>query len=374
MPDPLPVVIHATITDHLRKAEDMRMRRRPVWAMVKQRGQIKYNCAGDKFDWRVKYKLAPSQGYRDMKSLNYAVHDKVEKAELGYRAFVTTEAISAMQKMQNKGAQAIVRLVDEIVPDMTKRLTDEISEQFFGDGDASGDDELWQGLEIMLAERATPAVTDQIAEPGDTYATLATNLGTKGGTWTSAGGAGTFPNATLANDFPYGQGEYEYDYYSPLLVNWSSTDWTGLTTFRANGLYVLRETITWQENRGGEDCRPGLILMTPRMFSDYKNSQDPRQQITVSATDSPLWKLGFRNVMNLDGVEITHDYDVPANTFYGLNFDQIQCRSMNEQLFWAPNLPMDPTRLADLFAMGAFGNFRFRNPKAFCKGKNYASS
>lgn len=372
MPQPIPMLIHSTITDHLKKVEDTRMRRRTFWAMLKQKGAFKYNCSGTDTEWRIKYKHGGTRGYSDMSEVSYVVRDKYAVASNGWRAFIATEAMTAMQKMINKGPNAIIKHFEGIMPDLEKALSDEISRQFFSDGDASGDDEIWQGVKTFLTFD-TPAASDRIATPNGSYGGLDTDLGTKGGTWTSDLGSGNYPNATLAKDWPYGQGDYEYDYNSPKGVNWSSTAWgTGGTTWRDNGEYAMREAITWCGVSGGADGEIDMFLSTAKMHNEYKNAQSAKQQINVQPTTSPLWAMGFRDVMNIDGKDYTHDYDVPANECHGLNLDEVEVRSLNEQLFWTQKPWYDARTLSDLFLMGAFGNFRFRKPKGFCLLKNFA--
>jgi hypothetical protein len=304
-----------------------------------------------------------------MDLIDYATHDKYLVPTLNWAASITTDAMSAMQQMMNKGPEAIIKHLDTIMPDLEKSLMDDMASQLFLDGNATGNEKKWSGIETFLAERTTPAAGDTIAEPGDTYAGLNTNLADQGGTWSAVG---TANNATLANDWPDGTGDYEYDYYAPKLVNWSSTGWgTGLTTWQANAEYALRQTLSWCQVSGGEDGKLDLFLTNSKMFTQYKNAQAARQQINVQPTTSPLWALGFRDVMNLDGVDITSDYNVPANKCYGLNFDSMRMYSLNPQLFWSHEPEYDPRTLGTLFVLGAFGQFSFM-PKSFALLENYA--
>lgn len=366
---PLPVVVQSTITKHLREVEDSCMRNRAAYAMAKKKGRIKYNCSGKDQDWRVKYKIPSSQGYSDMEPVDYAVHEKYVVPALDWRARLATDAMSLMQQLMNKGPEAIINHYAGIMPDLEKTLTDGMGADLFRDGNLAANLKLPAGLETFFATRTTPGAADTIAEPGDTYADLATNLGDKGGTWSADG---TANNATLANDWPDGQGDYEYDYFAPKIVNWSSTGWgTGETTFQANWEYALGQALTWCVTTGGQDGKIDTMLTTPKLLQAAKNSQRARQTINVQPTTSPLWALGFRDILNLDGCDLTSDYDVPANTVYGLNYDDMRIDSLHSQMFWSHKPEYDPRTLSDLFVIGFFGNFRFR-PKGFFKAKNLA--
>lgn len=373
---PLPLVVHTTITHHIRTVEKELFRNRVAFALFKQRGQIKYNCSGKDQDWRVQYKRPASTGYADMQTVDYAPHERFFVPALDWRARLATDALSVMQQMLNSGPEAIVDLVSVIVPDLVDSLMDGLSSDLFRDGNAAANLKLPAGLESFFGA-ANSAAGNKISTPNDTYADHNTNLGDKGGTWSAD--LSSFPNATLARDYPDGQGDYEYDCYSPMLVNWSSTAWgTGLTTFRANAEYALGQALTWNQSKGGKDGTTDLMLTTATLFNEYKNAQRARQQINVQPTSSPLWKLGFKDIMNQDGVDITSDYDVPANTLYGLNFKHMRMDVLKhvgggttKQLFWTMKPWWDARSLMDLFAIGFFGNFRFR-PKHQWKAKNFA--
>lgn len=364
----VPLVVHSTITKHLKEVDDSCMRNRVAFAMMKSKGRITYNGAGKDMDWRVKLRIPDTIGYSDMDQVTYATHDKYVVPTLGWAASLTTDAMSMMQQMMNKGPQAIIKHLDTIMPDLEKSLVDDAASQLFIDGNATGNEKKFSGLNTFLTA-TTPGAADTIATPNDSYGGFNTNLGDQGGTWSADG---TANNSTLANDWPDGTGDYEYDYYAPKLVNWSSTGWgTGLTTFRANAEYALRSAISWCTVSGGKDGSIDLFLTTSKLFTDYKNSQAARQQINVQPTTSPLWALGFRDIMNLDGVDITSDYNVPVNCVYGLNFDYMRMDNLHSQMFWSHEPEYDPHTLATLFVMGMFGQYRFK-PKAFCLLKNYA--
>jgi hypothetical protein len=81
--------------------------------------------------------------------------------------------------------------------------------------------------------------------------------------------------------------------------------------------------------------------------------------------------MGFQQTAHQDGALITYEYGVPADTGYGLNFDEMEFRTLQGQLFEPEPVRVDPQTLADLYAICWFGNMTF-NPKAFFKLKNYA--
>jgi hypothetical protein len=216
------------------------------------------------------------------------------------------------------------------------------------------------------------AAGDKIAMPDDTYGdgAMATDLGDQGGSWSSA--LTTYPNATLAKDWPDGNGDSEYDYLSPKLVNWSSTAWgTGSTLWEDNCWRVISQAITWLTTTGGEDGMPDICVLASNLFQGYKNHEEAIRRISIPhkvASD-----LGFGgNTLNQDGCAISSDFDCPANTGYMLNCSTITIRSLFPELFWMEGPDKDPRTLWSwLWGIGFFGNVDWQ-PKFVAKLYPYA--
>ncbi len=184
---------------------------------------------------------------------------------------------------------------------------------------------------------------------------------------------GTAPNATLANDYPDGQGDTEYDYFSPKLVNWSSTGWgTGATTFEDNCWRVIGQTITWLTIQGGDDGMPEICILAPNLFQGYKNHEEAIRRISVPANTAN--DLGFKgNALNQDGCTISADFDCPSNTGYMVNTSAVEIASWMPELFWMRGPTEDPrAAFSTLWASGFYGQMKIESPKYIAKIKNYA--
>jgi hypothetical protein len=139
-----------------------------------------------------------------------------------------------------------------------------------------------------LTERTAPGAADRIAEPSVTYAGLSTALANQGGTWTA--NLTTSPNATLANDWPDGTGDSEYDYFAPKLINWSSTGWgTGATDLRDNCWRVIGQAITWLTIQGGDDGMPEICVLASNLFQSYKNHEEAIRRINIPHKTANDW-------------------------------------------------------------------------------------
>jgi hypothetical protein len=364
-------VIHSTRPKYMKGASDMTLRKRLFFAMLRKEGRITYNNSGDEFKWQVEFSQPSVTQHGDGSMIDFSNHDAFRQATLDWRGYVATDSMTMKQREMNKGQEALINLFQTKQKRLMKSIDNKFAGECYKDGNATGRENSVHGLESFFDDRTTCAASDELAEPGDTYGGLNTNLADQGGTWSANGSS--YPNATLAKDWPDGQGDSEYDYYAPKLVNWSSTGWgTGSTTFEDNCWRVIGQTITWLTISGGDDGFPKLCLLASNLFQSYKNHEEAIRRINVphkAAND-----LGFEgNVLNQDGTAISADYDVPYNTGYMMNISNIEIASLMPELFWMQGPDRDPrTAWSYLWGCGFYGNLRVDSPKYFAKLYNYA--
>lgn len=364
-------IIHSTRPKYMKGASDMTIRKRLFFAMLRSKGRITYNNSGDEFKWQLEFSQPQVTQHGDGSLIDFGNHDAFRQATLDWRGYVATDSMTMKQREMNKGQEALINLFQTKQKRLMKSIDNKFAGECYKDGNAAGRENSIHGLESFLAERTAPAAGDRIAEPGDTYGGLATNLADQGGSWSSNGSS--YPNATLAKDWPDGQGDSEYDYYAPKLVNWSSTGWgTGSTTFEDNCWRVIGQTITWLTIPGGDDGMPELCLLAPNLFQSYKNHEEAIRRINVPHKKSN--DLGFAgNVLNQDGCAISADFDVPYNTGYMLNTSNVEIASLMPELFWMQGPDRDPrTAWSYLWGCGFYGNMRTDSPKFYAKLKNFA--
>lgn len=363
-------IVKSTMPKYMKGSSDATIRRRLLLSMLRRKGQIEYNQAGDECKWQVEYSQPPIVQHGDGGLIDFSNHDAFLQLTLGWRGYIGTDAISMKQKEMNKGDQALINLFQTKQNRLRKSITNTFAGEIYKDGNAAGRENSVHGLESGLAERATPVATDRIAEPGDTYAGLTTNLAAQGGSWSSD--LSTSPNATLAKDWPDGNGTSEYDALSPILINWSASNWgTGSTTWEDNCWRVVSQMITWLATRGGDEATPDIVMMASNLFQGYKNHEEAIRRINVPhkvAND-----LGFAgNVLNQDGSAISSDFDCTANTAYGINLSEQKLSSLTPELFWMEGPDKDPrSGWSHLWGTGFYGNLKW-NFHNIAKAKNYA--
>lgn len=361
-------VIHATRPRYMKGASDLTLRSRLLLALLKSKGRIERNVSGPECQWQVEFSQPVVSSYADGGQIDFANHDAFRTLTQDWRGYVATDTLTKKQNAMNSGQEALINLFQTKQNRLMKSLRDNFCGEMYKDGSSAGRENNIHGLETFLTA-GTCAATDRVAVCNDTYGGISTAHGNQGGSWSA--NLTTKPNSTIATDWPDGQGDVEYDFLSPKLVNWSANNWgTGSTLWEDNCWRVISQTITWLTTTGGEEGMPDICVLAPNLFQGYKNHEETIRRISVphkKAND-----LGFAgNVMNQDGVAIQADFDCPVDTGYMLNLDTVTLRSIMPELFWMEGPDKDPRTLWSwLWGTGFYGNCTFQ-PKHVAKLKNF---
>lgn len=348
-------IANTTIHQYIRDEELNILRNRKLLAMMKDRGRISMNSPGGDFmDWKVKYKRAPMQGYADTDTLTFSRRNKWQTAQLEWRGYSATDSITKLERLKNQGQQAIIKIASTIMESLMDDMDDQFGDELYIDGNASGNSKRIHGIESFMGNSGA-ASGGFIGTPSDTYAGLSTTLANYGGTWTG--------------NWPAGYGDAHYDFWSPLILDYTDTSWTAATkTWPNTCKEVLRyATINTQRNKSKKG-ETDMFLLEKDMYRQLLDALDAAERLTVKRGDGKngLYSLGFTDVVNLNGVDISSEYGVPANVGYGFNMNFIELRSLQSQLFVSDDIDFDIASQSDRFAVSFFGNCRF-NPRYFCK-------
>lgn len=362
-------VINTTKPAYMKGASDMTVRKRLFFSMLKRKGRITYNNSGYEAQRQVEFSQPTMHQHGDGSMIDFGNHQAFQRYVLPVSGYQASDSITMKQKEMNKGQEALINLFKTKQGRLMKRLQHGLAAEMYLAGGGSGRENAIYGIETFLTE-TTPGAADRIATPNDSYGGLNTNLADQGGSWSA--NLSTFPNATLAKDWPDGSGDTEYDYFAPKLINWSSTSWgTGSTAWEDNCWRVIGQAITWLTIPGGDDGMPEVCVMGSNLFQGYKNHEEAIRRISIphkTAND-----LGFAgNVLNQDGCAISADFDCPANTAYFINTSTVEVASWTPELFWMRG-PTEDARsgYSALWACGFYGQV-FWQPKYVGKAKNYA--
>lgn len=352
-------LVNTTTQQYLKDAEPLILRERKLLALLESKGRIKMNSFGTFLDWKLEFKQAPLQGFADGDTVTFARRDRYLTAQLPFRAYIMTDMMSQQERLQNRGAAQIVNLYGQLVEKMIANFGELFGDQFYIDGNAAGNSRKIHGVESFLGADGSPNLGNGFALPNDTYANLNTKPQAYGGIW----------NGT----WPQGFGDAHYDAFSPILVNYTdatSGAYSASTKTWPNTCHeALRKGITKSRKSKARSGVLDLIMLQDDLFEQYKNSI-PETLFVNRNEKVGLVALGFTDVLNFDGVDITTEFGLPLNTGYGFNTMQMELQSLQDKLFVSTGPTWDEGTQSWRFQLTFYGNVKY-TPKFFVKFFNY---
>lgn len=373
-------VIRAAAPQYMSGFADLTQRSHILFALMSEQGMMEYNATAASTIYQIQVREPEVRTSNDSTRKVFQNSNVLEQCQVGVRWYEATDLLTEIQWKLNQGKTSLVNLYDTKMKNLGVAMARRLQEWAYRDGNVSPYTDGFQGFESCLAA-GTVAAGDKIAMPSDSYAGHNTALADFGGTWSTDLAAADRPNATLANDWPFVQGTSNYDAFSPLLLNWSSTRWgSGSTLWVDNCEEVLREgSAIMQAKNGYMDTGdvPVVYLMAPNLYVQAKTFYSTRFRMAAPYREG---EVGFpsKGTLSLDGVVLKSDYACPAGVFYGL------C-PQHMELFWMicrnadgenPMIDVDGpwwegSLAAYLMRVAAGGNLRMQ-PKFMMKGKAYA--
>jgi hypothetical protein len=356
-------IVRSTIADYLREAEPAALRNRVFFGMLEKLGRIKYNCSGDYVDWPIKKKRATMSPYEDFMTMQFGRMNRLERPILDWRGYTATEALSEMDKLKNRGPQAIVKIFSEMTETLMEDCEEFIHGEVYTDGNASGNENKWHGLESIFGTTGSVLTgNSRVFNPSDTYANISTSLGTFGGSWSYA------PSTTNV-EWPNGAGDISYEAWSPLVIDIRSTAYgTGATTWKGNCMAAMSYACTSGYRNAGDD-KNKVFLLDREWLGELKDELRLKEKIEVTSTDTPLHSLGFQR-LRFDGYDVTTEYGLPRSSSandtkvgYFLDFSKIEFMCMYPKMFEVKGPEWDVQRQAYLLLINSFGNMRFKSPR-----------
>lgn len=362
-------VLDITIPKYLREVSDLTIRNRYLLARTQRAGRLLTNQESTDLIWDVQYAEPPVQAYGDSGVVEYDPQNVWKQAGIDWRGYIATDKMTEKQKLMNKGSSAIVRRYERIIPNLMKSMRNKFGTEMYVDGYATGNENNICGFESFCGS-GTTVVADIVAQPSDTYAQLSTALGVTG-TW--SGDITVPPNAAVDTDWPDGSGDAEYDYWSPKLLNWSSTSWgTSSNTWENNCERVMTRAIQWLSLTAGMETPPNICVMSGPLFSGWKNALLAKRQVIIPHKESE--DLGFGDTLQYEGLAVRSEYGVPANTAYIFPLKEMTILTPASELFYKHGPYFDPDSFSYKFAVACFAQMRFSSPKFVAKLYNYASA
>jgi len=353
-------VVNSTIHQYIREQEINILRNRKLLALLKQKGRISMNNSGDLLDWKVRYKRIPMVGYADMDSLTFTRKDRWKTAQIEWRGYAATDAMTKRERLINKSTEAIIKVYSEIATGLMEDMEDQFGDEMYIDGNATGNSKRIHGLESFLGDTNVEATAGLVYPPSDTYAGLITNLGNYGGNWSVVTGNVNWPSGT---------GDAHFDFWSPLIVKYDSNNWAATGT---DWLSTCREALRYGIIKGRRNkSRRGmmdLIMLENELFRILEDQIESKEQVQVRRGEGTgLLSLGFTDTINYEGCEVTYEYGVPTGIGYGICTDAMELCSLQGQMFGPEGPDFDPATQSWRFSIDFFGNLKVASPRNFVK-------
>lgn len=355
--------------EYKKGAEDLTVRSRLALRWMESRGRFIPNAGAEYANESVQ-KAEPLVRTRgESSNVIFDRHSLWDKARQSYRGYYATDSMPWEEKLELKDDVTILNRYAEMLPNLDKSIRNRLHKGLYIDGGASGNESEIEGLNSFCGHSAAnTAAADLIAYPNDTYREILCTPG-QSGTWTED--LSTKPNAALAKDWPYGEGDPDWDYWAPRLVRVGSTSWADGATWAVNCEEVLREVISWSTLLADTTGTELVFISDGRMNTQFKAKMASRNYQLLplpSAVD-----LGFPQVVNFEGLGIHSEFGISADTGFVWDFEHCELIFQTPSLLesWGPEWVT--AEMAWIVLMAFRGNLRCK-PKFFTKIGTFATS
>lgn len=350
-----------TISDYMRDAEQAVLRTNKLVALAESHGNVTFGHSGSDFKWQVLYRLANINANSGETGRVFSRQQQWQQLTLPWRHYDATDAIYEPEYLNNRGEQALVKVFNGMGQRLATSMRQYLNREGYVDGNATGNEFRWHGFESFLAATQTitqdtngavaqaASTADKYAYPSDTYAGKSTALGNVSGSYLSSGNI----------SWPAGECTTDFDYNTPIIANTTSSAWSNTTgnTWLADCDEILGEVLVHMNRNDLEGGPVDTCLLERVMYSQFKLKHRGKEKIETK--QKGLASLGFGDVMNFDGIEVTSDYSIPANTGYGFSAGNIFIRSQLHKLVRTTGPWQDPDENAWKAAADHYGNMAF---------------
>lgn len=311
-----------TIAEQIKGEEVNIFRDNKFLALYQEKGLITFNHRGKReCEWDLRIRINKLHAWDDGNPQNMPRVQRHVKMALPWRAYRAGESYGELERLQVGGEESRIDFIANTAQYLMDDVKEDFAPKFFIDGndaDHTGD------IHGMLSWAGYTNAATKFLAPNDSYAGQSTVLGALGG-------------AAISGTWPDGEFDRDYDAHSPLFVNYMSDDWgNSPDDWTGNCVDALRSGIIHNKSlRGSTQGSLDAIFTTPLLYEQFLNALDDKEQLNVQrgTANSQLISLGFGDVVNFDGVDITHEAFIPSGYAIGMKYDQCEIRSLTGQLF-----------------------------------------
>ena len=350
-----------------RAVSDLTVRNYLTMYTLRKWGALTFGAKASSQVWNARIKTPTVLPAVDGQPLEFVNWDTDIQFYIGYKGYRGTDILPEAEYLQNHGSpNAITDRYDRKSKELAQALIQHVSESFYLDGNDAANAFEMTGIKTALSYNpATCGATDKVGLPNGTYAGQSCALGNLGGSW-SADSASP-PNATLAKDWPFGQGTSDYDGTSPLIVNYGASNWgTAATTWRANAIAATSYAQTAMLHRGGQSMVGAMpqVTMASEMFTEFKDSFRENNRQMMPFRDGDLGYPG--ETLMVDGMVYSMAYEVPSGEAYMYLPQYAEAFFLHDQIYGSMGPEYSMPHGGHLYYISSYGNYKFA-PKYLCR-------
>lgn len=363
-------VIQTTIQNYLRETEQTTFRRFKVFAMLEGSGNVVMNAAGLNLNWQVRMRNQPVSGNSGETPRVFARQNLFQTATLPYRGYQVTDSIYKREMLENRGQAALVNVAGGMATRLEESMSQHLAKEIYVDGYKAGNELRFMGLESMFGIDGTVSIADgskrtanaddPFGWPADNYAGLNTSLGAVAG-------------SQLEGSWPNGVADPEYDFWSPIVVNYTSKYFKGKNSAGADSftwddqcVQAVREGIQQAKRNDTKESQIDMVVLDRKLYISYMNKLDSKERALISS-NTGLKLYGFKDAFQQDGVDITTEYSVPLGCGYGLSIANMELYCMEGNLLTSEGPFYNEDTQAYRYVVSVLGNIKLKSPRNFFK-------
>lgn len=290
---------------------------------IQKRGRQTVGNAGLNIEWRPeKRRREINWGPGNPNVVTFPITNVHTKATLNWKTAWMGEAIREIELLAlGNDAERFFKKTTDLAKKCANDFMVRFGPHLYRDGVST---EKVEGLE-SFGGYSSYVTGEPVGNPSDTYAGLSTALGAEGD-WTgpSSGGwprCGSDPDAC----------DYEYHYWSPLIVNYNDPALVVDSTTESMGwddcwVYACRYLTTYLGVLQSET--PDVIILDPDLLRRAKNSLKKDQQFQLDSSAKDL-DPGIE-VLKWEGITFATEWGVPPGVGYAVNFRHLELMVMGD--------------------------------------------
>jgi len=363
---------YTTMARHFKKVEPAMLRATKALGLVEKAGGVEFNSVsvemaggGEGFTWPVEMRLPDVVGNTGEGARPFTRDSFHDKAAIEFRGYQSTAMMYKKEFLSNRGPSAVVNIYGTMGRRLEMAMKQAFGTKVYKNGNLTNTD--WHGFETLFeatqtiqinaagATGRTANVLDLYGYPDGEYANIVTDLG---------GAQGGSNESGLT--WPDGLATPQFDFWSALILNYTSTELGASNTWAEQADLAIARLLDDLARNALPDGQPTVCLLARNLWTPFKNLHRDKERIQI--TDSlSLRALGFRDVIEFDGVEVSTDPGVPSSVGYVFNPKCIRMRVLTDRLI---DLDKPEYRIEDqsyLWAADTHSNMEFRSPRNFGK-------